>query len=58
MNLTLLRTMTTASLRDRISLFYATLFPLGLFAGLGYYIDTPGYAPRLMVGTIALGTLF
>jgi len=58
MNATILRSMMMTSLRDRISLFYATLFPLGLFAGLGLSIDTPGYAPRLMVGVMALGTLF
>jgi ABC-2 type transport system permease protein len=58
MNMTILRSMMMTSLRDKISLFYATLFPAGLFVGLGLYIDTPGYAPRLMVGVMALGALF
>lgn len=58
MNVTIVKAMMMTSLRDRISLFYATLFPLALFIGLGLYIDTPDYAPRLMVGVIALGSLF
>lgn len=58
MNGTIVKSMMVTSLRDRISLFYATLFPLALFIGLGFYIDTPGYVPRLMAGVMALGSLF
>lgn len=56
--LTIVRTMLVSSLKDRISLFYSLVFPIVLFVGLGLYMDSPAYRERLLIGTIALGTLF
>jgi len=55
---TVFRMMLVASLKDKITLFYALLFPLLLMAGLGYCFDSPEYRQRLLIGVIALGTLF
>ena len=55
---TVFRMMLVASLKDKITLFYALLFPILLMAGLGYFFDSPEYRERLLVGVIALGTLF
>lgn len=56
--LTVFKTMLSTSLRDRISLFYATLFPVALLIGLGLYFDSPEYRTVLMTGVMALGSLF
>lgn len=55
---TIFRLMVVTSLRDKISLFYSVLFPLGLLIGLGLYFDTPDYQFRLLTGMLTLGTLF
>jgi len=55
---TVFRMMLVASLKDRISLFYALLFPILLMAGLGYYFNSPDYHERLFIGVLALSTLF
>lgn len=56
--LTVFKTMLTTSLRDKISLFYATLFPVALLIGLGLYFDSPDYRPILLTGVMALSSLF
>ncbi len=50
--------MLAASLKDKITLFYSLLLPLGLLAGLGLYFDDPAYAPRLLTGVIVLSAMF
>jgi len=55
---TVFRMMLVTSLKDKITLFYALVFPILLMAGLGYYFDSPEYRERLLVGVIALSTLF
>ena len=50
--------MLAASLKDKITLFYSLLLPLGLLAGLGLYFDDPAYAPRLLTGVIVLSSMF
>lgn len=58
MTFTIFKSMLATSLRDKISLFYSTLFPLGLLIGLGLYFDSPEYKPVLTTGVLGLGTLF
>jgi ABC-2 type transport system permease protein len=55
---TVFRMMLVTSLKDKITMFYALLFPILLMAGLGYYFDSPEYRQRLLVGVVALSTLF
>jgi ABC-2 type transport system permease protein len=45
------------ALRDRISLFYATLFPIGLLIGLGIAFPSQDYRARLLPLVLALGIL-
>lgn len=52
------KAMASISLRDRISLFYAMAFPLLLLVGLGLYIDSESYMPRLTVAVAATGVVF
>lgn len=56
--MTIFKTMLVTSLRDKITLFYSTILPMGLLIGLGYYFDNPAYTPRLLTGVIALSSLF
>lgn len=58
MNAIVFKSMAAASLRDRISLFYATAFPLLLLIGLGLYIGSDSYMPQLTVAVAALGAVF
>lgn len=58
MSRTIFTAMLSTSLKDKISLFYALIFPLAVFVGLGMYFDTPEYRERLLVGVTALGALF
>lgn len=55
---TIFKTMMMTSLRDKITLFYSVLFPIGLLAGLGYYFDNDAYTPKLLTGVISLSTIF
>jgi ABC-2 type transport system permease protein len=55
---TIFRSMILTSLRDKISLFYAIIFPIGLMIGIGVYLDSEAYNPLLLTGVIALSTLF
>ncbi|MBU5443721.1 ABC transporter permease [Paenibacillus sp. MSJ-34] len=55
---TVIRAMFVSSLKDKISLFYAVLFPLALLIGLGLYFDTPEYRFRLLTGVVVLSSLF
>lgn len=55
---TVFRLMLVASLKDKITLFYALLFPILLMAGLGCYFDSPAYRERLLIGVLALSVLF
>jgi len=55
---TIFRTMLFHSLRDKISLFYATAFPIVLLVGLGLYFDSPDYLPLLTTGIVGLGSVF
>ncbi|PYI50490.1 ABC transporter permease [Paenibacillus flagellatus] len=55
---TIFQSMLATSLRDKISLFYSTLFPVALLVGLGLYFDSPAYKPVLTTGVIGLGSLF
>jgi ABC-2 type transport system permease protein len=56
--MTIFKTMMITSLRDKITLFYSILFPIGLLVGLGYYFDNDAYIPRLLTGVIALSSIF
>lgn len=55
---TIFKAMMITSLRDKITLFYSALLPLGLLIGLGYYIDKESYIPTLLTGVIALSSVF
>lgn len=58
MMMTIFKTMVVTSLRDKITLFYSAILPIGLLVGLGYYFDNPAYTPTLLTGVIALSSLF
>ena len=47
-----------SALRDRISLFWSVVFPVGLLIGLGVVFDSPEYRGRLLAGTAAMGVFF
>lgn len=52
---TALRILLKSALRDRISLFWSVVFPVGLLIGLGVVFDSPEYRGRLLAGTAAMG---
>src|SRR5262249_8708901 len=52
------RILLKGALRDRISLFYAVVFPIGLILGLGAAFPTPDYRGHLLPGAVALSLLF
>lgn len=54
---TTFRALLAGALRDRISLFYATLFPAALLLALGYFYPDPAYRQQLLIGMLALGTV-
>jgi ABC-type multidrug transport system, permease component len=56
--ITIFRTMLTGQFRDPHTLFWTILLPFALLIGLGLYFDEPGYAGRLLAGTLALNILF
>jgi ABC-2 type transport system permease protein len=53
-----IRAMLTGALRDRISLFWALLFPIILLVGLGSYFPDPVYHRLLLTGMLALAAVF
>ena len=46
------------ALRDRISLGWALLFPLGLMIAMNLFFDDPVYRTRLLAGLLAISSLF
>lgn len=56
--LTTFRTLLRGALRDRISLFFAIVFPIGFLLVLGFVFTDPDYRRQLLVGMLAVSTLF
>ncbi|HEY6407475.1 MAG TPA: ABC transporter permease [Ktedonobacteraceae bacterium] len=56
--LTTFRTLLKGALRDRISLFFAIVFPIGFLLVLGFVFPNPGYRQQLLAGMLAVSTLF
>ncbi|MDQ0229771.1 ABC transporter permease [Metabacillus malikii] len=56
--LTVCKSMMLMSIRDKITVFYAILFPIGLMIGLGLYIGSKEYNPMLMTGVITISMIF
>jgi len=56
--LTTFRTLLRGALRDRISLFFAIVFPIGTLLVLGFVFPDPGYRRQLLAGMLAVSTLF
>lgn len=54
----MIRLMLKDTLNDKLSLFYAILFPIGLLIGGNYYIDSPSYQLTFLTGTLSLSILF
>ncbi|RSK29002.1 ABC transporter permease [Bacillus sp. HMF5848] len=52
------KSMVMTSLRDKISLFYALLFPVGLMIGLGIFFDQEMMQVKTICGVTAISTLF
>ena len=52
------RTLFRSALRDRISLFFAIIFPVVLLVALGFIFPTPGYRRQLLAGMLAVSVLF
>ncbi|PZN07801.1 MAG: ABC transporter permease [Bacillota bacterium] len=55
---TAFRILLRGALRDRISLVWAVLFPVGLLAVLGSFFPDPAYRRHLVGGTVTLSSLF
>jgi ABC-2 type transport system permease protein len=56
--LTTFRTLLRGALRDRVSLFFAIVFPIGFLLVLGFVFPDPGYRRQLLAGMLAVSTLF
>jgi ABC-2 type transport system permease protein len=56
--LTTFRTLLRGALRDRISLFFAIVFPVGILLVLGFVFPAPGYRRQLLAGMLAVSVLF
>jgi ABC-2 type transport system permease protein len=56
--LTTFRTLLRGALRDRISLFFAIVFPMGILIVLGFVFPSPGYRMQLLAGMLAVSVLF
>ncbi|HEY6408179.1 MAG TPA: ABC transporter permease [Ktedonobacteraceae bacterium] len=52
------RTLLKGALRDRISLFFAIVFPIGFLLVLGFVFPDPSYRRQLLAGMLAVSTLF
>jgi ABC-2 type transport system permease protein len=55
---TVIKTLLIASLKDRISLGYALIFPIGLLIGLGIAFPEPAYRQQLLGSMLVLSNLF
>lgn len=51
------RALLSGALRDRISLFWAIVAPLGMLFGLGSLFPDDTYRQRLVIGLVAFGSL-
>jgi ABC-2 type transport system permease protein len=56
--LTTFRTLLRGALRDRISLFFAIVFPVGILLVLGFVFTSPDYRRQLLAGMLAVSALF
>src|SRR5215470_17706562 len=56
--LTPFRTLLRGALRDRISLFFSIVFPIGFLLVLGFVFPDPGYRRQLLAGMLAVSVLF
>ena len=56
--LTTFRTLLRGALRDRISLFFAIVFPIGILLVLGFVFPAPDYRRQLLAGMLAVSALF
>ena len=56
--LTTFRTLLRGALRDRISLFFAVVFPIGTLLVLGFVFPSPDYRRQLLAGMLAVSALF
>ena len=56
--LTTFRTLLRGALRDRISLFFAIVFPVGILLVLGFVFPSPDYRRQLLAGMLAVSVLF
>jgi ABC-2 type transport system permease protein len=52
------RTLLRGALRDRISLFFAIVFPIAFLLVLGFVFPDPGYRRQLLAGMLAVSILF
>lgn len=52
------RSMVVTSLRDKISVNYALLFPIALMIGLGLYFNQGEMPARIVTGVTAISTIF
>ena len=56
--LTTFRTLLRGALRDRISLFFAIVFPVGILLVLGFVFPSSDYRKQLLAGMLAVSALF
>src|SRR6516162_3896504 len=56
--LTTFRTLLRGALRDRISLFFAIVFPIAVLLVLGFVFPSPDYRRQLLAGMLAVSVLF
>lgn len=56
--LTTFRILLRGALRDRISLFFAIVFPIAILLVLGFVFPSPDYRRQLLAGMLAVSVLF
>ena len=56
--ITVFHMMLISFLRDKITLFWSLLLPIGLLFGFGYYYESEQYLSRLFIGVLSLSLLF
>ena len=56
--LTTFRTLLRGAFRDRMSLFFAIVFPVVCLLVLGFIFPDPCYRRQLLAGMLAVSTLF
>ncbi|MGM7683066.1 ABC transporter permease [Cytobacillus sp. Hm23] len=54
----IIRAIFITTIRDKISLFYAAIFPIILMIGVGIFVDSVSYYPQLVTAVLAISTLF